>query len=281
MTDALRSDRPGDAPDRERDARIEELLLSGLDHYFGGQHELAINVWTRVLFLDRGHARARAYIERARGAVSEKQREGDELVHSGAAALNRGDRLAARQLLTAAIERGASSEEALALLNRLERLEAATVPERALPRVAPAGHTRTHRASRAHDPRLAWIAAGIVAGVLIATVAGAYVWIVADPFDFDATRSTAPLLQDDPLPVPAACEIRLARARDLFQKGRLLEASAQLEAGDPDERHRASMDELRIAIQRQLLAQHAPGGAEAVAGKPSAPPRTPSGTPRQ
>src|SRR5688500_10396326 len=91
MTDALRSDRPGDAPDRERDARIEELLLSGLDHYFAGQHELAINVWTRVLFLDRGHARARAYIERARGAVSEKQREGDELVHSGAAAFQRGD----------------------------------------------------------------------------------------------------------------------------------------------------------------------------------------------
>src|SRR5918999_6103865 len=134
MTDALRSDRPGETPDRERDARIEELLLSGLDHYFAGKHELAINVWTRVLFLDRGHATARAYIERARGAVSEKQREGDELVHAGAAALNRGDRLTARQLLTAAIERGASGEDALALLNRLERLEAASpVPVERVP----------------------------------------------------------------------------------------------------------------------------------------------------
>jgi hypothetical protein len=80
MTDALRSERgsgPGDATDRDRDARIEELLLTGLDHYFAGRHELAINVWTRVLFLDRGHAKARAYIERARGAVSERQREAE------------------------------------------------------------------------------------------------------------------------------------------------------------------------------------------------------------
>ncbi len=68
-------------PERERDARVEDLLLTGLDHYFAGQHELAISVWTRVLFLDRGHARARAYIDRARSAIAERQREGEELVH--------------------------------------------------------------------------------------------------------------------------------------------------------------------------------------------------------
>ena len=37
-------------------------------------YEQAIHVWTRVLFLDRGHARARAYIERARSALAERQR---------------------------------------------------------------------------------------------------------------------------------------------------------------------------------------------------------------
>ena len=259
MTDALRSDRPGEAPDRERDARIEELLLSGLDHYFAGQHELAINVWTRVLFLDRGHATARAYIERARGALSEKQREGDELLHSGAAALHRGDRIAARQLLTSAIERGAMGEDALALMHRLERLEAANQypAGRSSPQLTPSGHDGSREASSRRDSRLAWVATGILGGILIAAVAGAYLWIVADPFTLTTTRPVVPALQEDPLPVPAACEIRLARARDLFMKGRLLEASAQLEAGDPDERHRAGMDELRIAIQRQLLAQGA------------------------
>ena len=54
----------------ERDVKIEQLLLSGLDHYFKGRYERAIDVWTRVLFLDRMHARARAYIDRARAATA-------------------------------------------------------------------------------------------------------------------------------------------------------------------------------------------------------------------
>src|SRR6266545_7987579 len=104
------------------ESRIEELLLAGLDHYFNGQYELAISVWTRVLFLDRSHARARAYIERARGAIAERQREGEELLQTGAAAFARGDADGARRLLTSAIERGAQPEEALSMLERLERL---------------------------------------------------------------------------------------------------------------------------------------------------------------
>ena len=86
MTDALRSDRPptSDLSDRDRDSRIEELLLAGLDHYFAGRHDLAINVWTRVLFLDRTHGKARAYIERARSALAERQREAEELLQTGA-----------------------------------------------------------------------------------------------------------------------------------------------------------------------------------------------------
>ena len=42
--------------------RVERLLLAGLDHYFSGQYEHAINIWTRVAFLDRKNNRARAYI---------------------------------------------------------------------------------------------------------------------------------------------------------------------------------------------------------------------------
>ena len=102
--------------EQDREARLEELLLSGLDHYFAGQHELAINVWTRALFIDRGHARARAYIERARSAIAERQREGEELIHSGAAAFQQGDPDTARRLLRSAVEHGVASEEALALL---------------------------------------------------------------------------------------------------------------------------------------------------------------------
>src|SRR5262245_34466317 len=39
---------PADIDERERSSRIEQLLLAGLDHYFDGHYEQAIDVWTRV-----------------------------------------------------------------------------------------------------------------------------------------------------------------------------------------------------------------------------------------
>ena len=51
-----------------------------------GSNWSAINVWTRALFFDRSHARARAYIDRARSALAERQREAEELLQGGAAA---------------------------------------------------------------------------------------------------------------------------------------------------------------------------------------------------
>ena len=73
---------PEPASRAERDAKIEQLLLAGLDQYFAGQYDQAITVWTRALFIDRSHARARAYIERARSAQAERQRD----AHSDGAA---------------------------------------------------------------------------------------------------------------------------------------------------------------------------------------------------
>ena len=119
MTDPLRSGRQPASPeatDRDRDARVEELLLTGLDHYFSGHHDLAVNVWTRVLFLDRGHARARAYIERARSAIAERQREGEELLHNGIAAFQRGDQPLARAVLILLGPRAARVEAAPGLV---------------------------------------------------------------------------------------------------------------------------------------------------------------------
>src|SRR6266699_2139779 len=101
MTDPLRtdtSDELGVQSAADRDARIEQLLLAGLDHYFTGQYDQAINVWTRALFFDRSHARARAYIERARRAQAERQRESEELLHNGLSAFQRGESGEARRL---------------------------------------------------------------------------------------------------------------------------------------------------------------------------------------
>src|SRR6478736_7310258 len=153
MSDPLRTDssRALDAPsDGDRDAKIEQLLLLGLDHYFLAQYDQAINVWTRALFLDRAHPRARAYIDRARSALAERQRESEELLQNGVAAFQRGEADEARRLLQAAIDGGAPSEEALAVLERLNRLESAAspVPAKRFDRLPRAGATLSSAVAR-------------------------------------------------------------------------------------------------------------------------------------
>jgi hypothetical protein len=276
MTDPLRLDRPpaaADVPERERDARVEELLLRGLDHYFAGQHELAISVWTRVLFLDRGHTRARAYIERARGAIAERQRESDELLHTGFAALDRGDANTARKLVTSAIERGAPSEEALALLERVNRLELAARPGHV------AGGHETQRPTGPQDveedrrrSRVVWIAAGVVGGLLVA--AGAAWLSAADPSWLAFGEASRPQAivppRDEPVPVPAPAEVWLARGRSLYESGRLHDALTALDAIPHGDALRGRADELRATIQRRLLDE-----------TPKTPPVTGAQIPRQ
>ena len=160
MADPLRADGSRNhadvASESDRDAKIEQLLLVGLDHYFAGRYELAINVWTRALFLDRSHARARAYIDRARSALAERQRESEELLQNGVAAFQRGEGDEARRLLQAAIDGGAPSEEALAVLDRLNRLEA-TAPPAASPRSERTPRDRRTRTSPAKSRSVAGI----------------------------------------------------------------------------------------------------------------------------
>ena len=259
MTDAIRSGRPPaspEEPDRDRDARVEELLLTGLDHYFSGQHDLAVNVWTRVLFLDRGHARARAYIERARSAIAERQREGEELLHTGVAAFQRGDQIAARALLKAAIDRGAGGEEAMALLHRIDRLETAPLHVETARHAARTGReVPVSPADTGGGSRLMWIVAGVVGGVLLASLA---LMMLGDQgaqwfgFTRDA-RTTAPARPEEPLPVPTASELVLSRARTLHSRGHLREALAALDAIGYGDRLQQQADELRARIQQDLL----------------------------
>jgi len=263
MTDPLRSGAsaaPGEVPERDRDARVEELLLSGLDLYFAGQHDLAVNVWTRILFLDRGHARARAYIDRARSAIAERQREGEELVHTGAAAFHRGEPDAARRLLTTAVEQGAGTDEARALLDRLDRLEAAAVQQESRarhqtnPRIAPQMDGHTVGGDRSW---LGWIAAGVVLGIGAVGLMLALGWTDRDAWLSIGPGSPPPSAAragDDPLPVPSVASVWISRAHALYSKGHLHEALVALEAIRPGDALRDEADQLQATIQRQLLA---------------------------
>jgi hypothetical protein len=294
MTDPLRTDHlpeAGEVPERERNARVEGLLLAGLDHYFSGQYELAISVWTRVLFLDRGHARAKAYIDRARSAIAERQREGEELLHTGAAAFDRGDAGAARRLLNSAVELGAPTEEALSLLERLNRLEQANPhPARAVASrfsIDVAGDAAVSTIDKASSSRVVWIATGVFAGL---AAAGVVAWIALTRPEW-LPLNPAPVPQPvaevlDPLPVPTPSEVWLSRARVLYEDGHLREALRALDAVGASDRLKGEADDLRAAIQRTLLdaARLRPAGpiaapkaaAEPTRPRPPSPPAPPN-----
>jgi tetratricopeptide (TPR) repeat protein len=257
--------------ERDREARVEELLLSGLDHYFAGQHELAINVWTRALFIDRGHARARAYIERARGAIAERQREGEELVHTGVAAFQRGEFETARGLLRSAVESGAATEEALARLERHNRLEAAGVRQdiRSPHRKAPEAG-RPEAEARGRDRSwLGWIAAGVVLGIASAAVTIGVLWTRGEqwlPLDSGTATESSARTRDDSLPIPSASGVSLARAQAQYERGHLHEALLALQAIGPGDPLIADADRLKAGIQLKLLESARAGQFSAPAG---------------
>ncbi len=246
----------------QRVARVEQLLLTGLDHYFAGRYEHAIHIWTRVLFLERGHARASAYIDRARSALAERQRESEELLHRGTAAFDGGEVTDARRLLTAAVERGAPPEVALAYLGRLDRLEPMPdLPARGadLLDVAPPGAPPSPRAFS----RLQMAGFGVVALIAVTALA----WVAGAVLDFGAIAGAsraaiAPSLTIDPVPVPNASDMVLARARTLYETGRVQDAMRLLATIGPADANRAEGDRVLADIQRTLLRSADAEGAD-------------------
>src|SRR4051794_10131796 len=202
MSDPLRTDASRAHADvtsePDRDGKIEQLLLIGLDHYFAARYELAINVWTRALFLDRSHARARAYIDRARSALAEQQRESEELLQNGVAAFERGEGDEARRLLQAAIDGGAPSEEALAVLDRLNRLEPTPAPA-ATPSSSP---TRRDRVRQVADGA-ARSERGLRASAIAIASAAIVVTGLAAGAGLGCWRSVAPPAKTPPRSPPA------------------------------------------------------------------------------
>jgi hypothetical protein len=260
------------APAADRDAKIEQLLLLGLDHYLASQYEQAINVWTRVLFLDRNHARARAYIERARSALAERQRESEELLQNGMAAFQRGQAPEARRLLEAAIEGGAPSEQALAVLDRLNRLETVVAHT-----AAPLGR----RAARIDAPpptigHRQWPAVIAATTVAVAAVAlGGYLTLSPNRPDWQALQASvttlvararrsiaetptpatpSPVVRSHTLALPRRGETALTRARALVASGHLREALTALDEVRATDSQSEDADKLRAEVQHQLLA---------------------------
>ena len=258
------------------DARIEHLLVTGLDHYFAGEFEQAINLWTRVLFLDRTHDRARAYIERARSAQAERQRISEALVHQGLEAFDKGEVTRARELLSDALDQGASHDVALGVLGRIDRLE---VGQRTAAREVPAARRRPFSAPTSEDHRdprhrttlALWLT---TTAAIVAVAAIAFVIVTpngwSDWFPVQATTGATVQVSPPPppLPVPAPTEVYLAQARAMFAGGKLRDALRALDRVPAGDTLRADAERLRGDIQHELLAV---ASAEASASSTSIP----------
>ncbi len=246
---------PDSLSEVERQSRIEQLLVSGLDEYFAGRLDHAVNVWTRVLFLDRANDRARAYIDRARRAQAEKQRETEALVHQGLQAFDAGDVEQARRLLTSALEHGAPHEQTLPVLHRIGLL-AAPAP------APPPARVRWRRAPRqiADGPprRWRWM---LAVALLAMSAAGAWIVVASSGGE---PAAAAPVIDPatDVLPVPGASEAYVARADALFNAGKLPDALAVLDRVGPGDGAYPAAQALRARMQRELLQASSAGGAE-------------------
>jgi tetratricopeptide (TPR) repeat protein len=266
--DSARSERPAShaLTGSERDARIEHQLLTGLDHYFAGDYDQAINLWTRVLFLDRGHDRARAYIERARSAQAERQREAEALMHQGLDALTNGDVERARQLVADALARGASRDLAIGVLDRIERLGALPAPSVERPIDAPSWlNSRTASVPSPPAPhpaaRRGWAGVALLTlaaiGAAAVALGGLTVPNLRGGIGADTVRGGTPVVLTpavEPLPLPSATELYLARSRSLYETGRLRDALRELDRIPIGDAARAEADRLRGQIQLALLA---------------------------
>lgn len=265
MTEPLRtapgSETSADAADRE--ALIERLLLAGLDHYFEGRFEQAVNIWTRVAFLERGHGRARAYIERARGALAERARESDELLHRGLEAYRTGDLTGARELLTRAAAAG-SSETALVFLQRLGVAEAGQAAAAPVAQIASDGGTSAGRPFRRHSDKPIVAATNWLATIAVCVGIASAILMAAPPLaswlgEGPSAAAAADRPTDDPLPMVRGAELRLSQAKALFESGKPHDALRLLESIDHGDPLRGDADALTAAIQITLLAAVSPG----------------------
>ena len=154
---------------------------------------------------------------------------------------------------------GAPSDQALALLDRLNRLEPGASPQ--VPGPVPRSSTGTgrlvvgRRGSGRRTRVIAWSASFLIiaAAAAIFAVPNIEEWRgVLTPPEPQAVPS--PSAAERPLPIPRRAETAIARARALAAGGRLHDALQALDTVRTTDPLRPEADRLRADIQQQLLA---------------------------
>jgi tetratricopeptide (TPR) repeat protein len=225
----------GAPPASSEDPRIAELLSQGAAAFERGEHQNAIDAWSRVFLIDIDHAEAGRRIEEARRFKAEAERKTEELFQDGVARYEEGDREAAREIFTRLL---ASNPNHLAAREMMERLgeaadeasPAAAASARAVPAAGEPAAAQRRRGAKAAlkeeimvppEPGERRAAAATAAPAAEAGRAGR------------RARSRGPLVAAAALLVVAAAGAWLWTQRDrLFPNRASASASAPAPAGD-------------------------------------------------
>jgi hypothetical protein len=233
-----------------RDRQIDALLEDGLDRYFAGRYDDAIHLWTRVLFLDRSHARARAYIDRARTAQAELQRRSDELLHATRDLLEQGQTDAARKLLAEATVATVDEVQAAALRVRLERLEQL----RSVAAPAPPARTPVQTGPDWRRPPRSRFALITGLGIAGAVALAGVLYVISGNAPANRPGAASTQRAQAALPTLTTSDVALIRARTAAARGRLSEALRHLDRVSPDSPNRPAADQFRNEILQLLMA---------------------------
>lgn len=120
---------PADAPsvespaDSESDQRIRELLDEGQAAFDLGEHQLAIDAWSRIFLIDIDHEEAGRRIDQARKLKAEIERSLEQTLHEGIELAEAGDYAKAREAFERVLEEEPGHNEARDQLQLLESRE--------------------------------------------------------------------------------------------------------------------------------------------------------------
>jgi hypothetical protein len=214
------------------EGRIDALRAEGRRHLDAGRHADAVLVFERVLLLDPGDEVAREGLARSRAATSEAERDGRARIDAADAALARGDRALARQLLEELLDAGVAFDAALLRLEKLDDRDGlVTLP-------APYPTRRDDAAPLGAPPArpLSRRAFGVFWCLLVATL-GASVAFSWDRLVGQLVEAPVPDAVAVPpatrLPEPTPGERALSQARSQIEGGDVAAALASLDRIEP------------------------------------------------
>jgi tetratricopeptide (TPR) repeat protein len=256
----------------EEGSKTSDLLRQGKTFLNAGHYQQAINVWTRILFLDRGNSAAREAIDRAKRSMAERQRELDALVGEAAKHADKGERRQAKRLLARVLTLDPRHTEGRSLWEKLEATELRAEAQSngvALATDLPGGTTRPRRrnatqknGARTKEKRSASplrMAVFLFCAFCLLALGGLYLhlnwdFLVSDSA-FATSRQeepgTANLIEHPQVPMPS--DVHYYNGARLHAKGRYRNALAELARVERGTAHYEEARSLILRIEERLL----------------------------